>query len=207
MTNVVPADAGSARFSLVLPTTWAVLDLDPATRDRSIERLIRTALGPSDRLARLRRSAVTLYRSALADTADAGGFFAATLYQAVGGRPLSASAIAFLGTLPVGSDGGPISPGEMIDTLAQPGAGESLVDVPVLVDLPIGPAVRVRGRTGAGLTGTDGREPLVDVTRFFVPVPEWDLMLVMAFSTPILPASDAFAALFDQLAKTARWRT
>jgi hypothetical protein len=206
VTGVLPADAGSARFSLVLPTTWEVLDLDPETRDRSIERMIRAALGTSDRLARLRRSATVLYRTAMADAVGAGGFFAATLSQSVQGHPLTASALAFLGTLPLGSDGGLLSLEEMAELLAEPVAGETPVGDPVLVDLPIGRAVRSRGRSGSGMRGTDGREPVVDVTRFFVPVPEWGLMLAMVFSTPILPAADAFAELFDQLAKTARWR-
>jgi hypothetical protein len=206
MSPVLPADPASVRFSLVLPATWTVLDLDPKSRNRSIERMIRHAVGTADRLASFRRSAVTLYRRVLSDAADAGAFFAATLAQTVGDRPLTGSALAFLGLLPRGADGEPMTPDDMVAVLASPGAGEVLGEGPDLIELPIGRAVRVRGRTGSGLTGTDGREPPIDVTRFFIPIPSWDMMLVMAFSTPILPAADAFAELFDQLALTARWQ-
>jgi hypothetical protein len=206
MSATLPADARLARFSLALPNTWATLDLDPGTRNQSIDRLVRAALGTSDALAQLRRSAVTLYRTTLADAAEAGAFFAATLSQIIEGRPLTASALAFLGQLPLNLEGDPMAAEEMVPVLGNPGTGETLAEAPRLVELPIGGAVRLRGRMGAGMTGSDGREPLVDVTRFFVPAPAWGLMLVMAFSTPILPASDAFAELFDQLARTARWR-
>jgi len=192
---------------LILPATWVVLDLDPRTRDRSIQRMIRTAVGTSDRLAQFRRSAVQLYRTMLSDAADAGAFFAATYSQTIEGRPLAASALAFLGRLPPGADDEPITIEEMITTLSEPGPGESVEELPATIDLEVGQAVRIRGRTGVGMTGSDGSEPMVDVTRFFVPVPPWDPMLVMAFSTRILPVGEAFAELFDQLARTARWRS
>jgi len=40
VTTALPADPALARFSMVLPNTWTLMDLDPATRDRSVERLI-----------------------------------------------------------------------------------------------------------------------------------------------------------------------
>jgi hypothetical protein len=207
VTQVAPVEPGSTRFSLVLPASWTVLDLDPATRDRSIERRIRAAVGTADSLAQFRRSAVRLYRTMLRDATDAGAFLAATLSQQVGGRPLSASLLAFLGMLPIGEDELPLSIEDMVAALSQPTTGETLQEEPAIVELPIGRSVRTRVRGGSGMSGSDGREALVDLVRFFVPVPEWGLMLVMAFSTPILPASDAFADLFDQLALTARWQS
>ncbi len=206
MTTALPADPALARFSMVLPNTWTLMDLDPATRDRSVERLIRQALGTRDSLATLRRWAITQYRAFLQDATAAGAFFAAQLSQDIGGRPLTASMLAFLGLTPLGADRMPMGVEEMVTTPAEPGEDESIGEGPPEVELPIGWAVRVRGRTSAGLAGSDGVVALADITRFFVPVAEWGYMLVMAFSTPILSASDTFAALFDQLARTARWQ-
>jgi hypothetical protein len=206
MSPVLPTDRSTARFSLVLPTTWRMIDMDPATRDRSVERMVRTAVGRADRLATMRRWAVRAYREVLAGAADAGAFFAATYGEEIGGRPLSASLLAFLVQCPLGADANPIGVAEMAGELAAGANDERLAEAPRLVDLPVGTAVRTRARVGAGFTGSDGREPDVDVVRFFVPVTEWATMLVIAFSTPVLPAADAFAELFDQLATTARWR-
>jgi hypothetical protein len=89
--------------------------------------------------------------------------------------------------------------------LAAADNGDDVVQPPMLIELPVGTAARIRSRTAPGMAASDGTEPLVDGVRFFVPVAAWDLMLVLAFSTPSLPASDAFADLFDLLAQTARW--
>lgn len=219
MTATLPADPALARFSIVLPATWHTIDLDRATRDQGIERMMRMAIGTADRLAPLRRWAVLQYRAFLSEATRNGAFFAATLAQEVGGRPLSASALAFLGLSPLGAGGAPMEVEEMVAVLADPGPpgspsdptsgaslGESLSEPPAAVELPIGWCVRTRARTAAGLAGSDGEEAVVDVTRFFVPVAAWGHMLVMAFSTPMLSASDSFAVLFDQLALTARWQ-
>ena len=57
----------------VPPATWQLLDLDPRTRDKSMERLVRRAVGNADRLARVRHEAVVAYRRMASDAADRGG--------------------------------------------------------------------------------------------------------------------------------------
>ncbi len=66
--------------------------------------------------------------------------------------------------------------------------------------------MRTRSLVSSGLAGSDGREPQLAVVQFFVPIPQWRSLLVLAFSTPTLVAADAFAELFDALARSARWR-
>lgn len=124
--------------------------------------------------------------------------------------PLAASLLAFLVPLPLGEDGQPVGADEVATRLSLPTAeneDEELHEPPAVVDLPVGRAVRVRARGRAGVTASNGEEPPVDAVRFYVPVPEWDRLFVLAFSTPSLPAADAFADLFDVMAQTARWKT
>lgn len=196
---------GEAAMSVVLPSSWKVVDLDPATRDRSIDRLVRQAIGGADQLALYRRWAVAAYRRMVADAAEAGAFFAATYAEEVAGHPLAASLLMFWGTLPAGPGGTQISVDQMVVDLSDPALGEEAVDPPRVVELPTGTAVRSRCRVEAEVPDSGG-EASVDVTRFFVPVPEDDRLLVMAFSTPILPVSDALADLFDRVAQAVRWR-
>jgi hypothetical protein len=193
------------QMSIILPAAWRVIDLDPGTRDRSMKRLIRQAVGSADSLAIYRRWAERAYRSMITEATESGAFFAATYDEQVAGRPLSASLLVFIGRLPLDDGGSPVTVEEMVRILAEPGPGEALVDPPTVVDLGMGPATRSRIRTISEVPESDRTVP-VDLTRFFLPRADWDRLLVMAFSTAILPASDALAELFDQIALGARWR-
>jgi hypothetical protein len=204
-TPIAPPSA----FSIVLPSSWKVLPLGYPGRRLEVQRLVRQAFGRSDQLARFRHEATAAYDRALADVAAAGGFFAATYARTDRGVTLSASALAFLGRAPVEAMGDVAEAlGEMAGSLAggsEDEEDEEVVEVGRLVELPIGPAVRARTRQAAPLEGSDGRRPKIDLVRYFVPMFDWATMLVMVFSTPTLYASDAFAELFDQLARSARW--
>ncbi len=189
---------------MIVPTSWHTIDMNPARRGRSIERMARSALGRSDQLASLRRSAVLAYREAMAGVAKMGGFLAATYYETAGKKPLSASALAFLGKAPLAEDGEKLGVPGMSAVLAGPCPDEVLTEGPKEVPLRVGPAVRTRARVTGHLDGS--RPVTVDLVRYFVPIPACDDMLVMAFSTPTLYASDAFAVLFDQMAASAQWR-
>lgn len=195
-----------AGFAIVLPTNWELLDLDPRTRDRSVQRMVTRGLGKADHLARLRHEAVVAYRRMLVDAEDNGAFLAANVSETVAGTVLAASVLAFFVPLPRGEDGTPMSGvEEMSVALGQPAEGERALEVSI-VELAVGRAVRVRALARSELTGSDGRHPEVQVVRFFVPAPDLGGMLVMAFSTPSLFAADAFAELFDALARSASWR-
>lgn len=192
---------GPPRFTMVLPAEWQPFDFDPATQRWSIDRMVRRALGTSERLEPLRRDAARAYRELLEGAADRGGFFGATLGTEVAGHPVAASVLAFLVPAPAGPDGRPtVSTDQLAVDLSEPVAGEELLGCEV-VDLPIGPSVRLRARVGAGATSADGAEPRVEVVRFFTPRPP-GAMLVTAFSTPTLHVADALGELFDAMAAT-----
>jgi len=194
-----------AEFAMVMPATWRMLDLRPATRDGSIQRMVREAFGRADQLASLRRSASQEIGQALTAATSAGCFFAATYDELVGGKPLSATALAFLGLSPLGPDGPTTDIEAMVSMLGGRADGEERSEGPTVVTLTLGDAVRTRARVRDQLAGA-GTVSTVDVVRYFVPMPTWDRLLVMAFSTPMLYAADAMAELFDQMAQSARWR-
>lgn len=193
------------RLSLILPANWVVLDLDPLTRDRSAERMVRHAVGSSDSLALYRRWAVKAYRQMAEEATEAGAFFTASYNETVGGRLLSASMVAFCGRSAVSDGGDRLTVAEMAALLDEPAPDEAVVDPARVVDLRLGAGVRSRVRISSEVPDSGGRRLPVDVTRFFVPVEGSEDLLVVAFSTPMVAVADALTELFDQVALGLRW--
>ncbi len=113
--------------------------------------------------------------------------------------------LVFIGRLPLDDHGSPVTVDDMVRTLTEPGPAEAVVEPPTVVELGLGTATRSRVRIVSEVPESDRTVP-IDLTRFFLPRADWDRLLVMAFSTGILPASDALTELFDQIALGARWR-
>lgn|GEM_PF-3496273 len=192
--------AGDGAFRMVLPATWQLFDFDPATQGWSIDRMVRRALGTSERLEPLRRDAVRTYREVLGGAAERGAFFGATMADEVEGHPVAAAVLAFLVPMPSGATGTDADVDQLLLDLSEPVPGEQLLEVRP-ADLPVGRSARLRARMGAGATTPDGIEPPVEVVRFFTPLPGGAL-LVTAFSTPTLYLSEPLGELFDTMADT-----
>ena len=209
---------------MMLPEAWETLDFDPATRERSIEQLVRRTVGDADSSV-LHQWAINTYRQVFAHAASTGMFFGANFTSELAGRPLSASVVAFVTQAPLDHGGRIMEPATLAQALAHP-HHERPIEPPRLVDLPVGPSVRTRARVGPALrtpdragstvsaySGIDVREhdaatheSEVDVVRFYTAMPARDLLLVITFSTPVLAAAGAFAELFDSIAITAQWK-
>lgn len=187
-------------FRMVLPATWQLFDFDPATQGWSIDRMVRRALGTSDRLEPLRRDAVQTYREVLGGAAERGAFFGATMADEVEGHPVAAAVLAFLVPAPAGRAGTDAEVDQMLLDLSEPVPGEELLDIRP-IELSVGRTARLRARMGAGAATPDGIEPMVEVVRFFTPLPPGAL-LVTAFSTPTLYLSEPLGELFDAMADT-----
>ena len=188
------------RFAMVLPSAWQVLDLDPATQAWSVDRMVRRALGTSDRLEPLRRDAARTYRRMLEGAAERGAFFGATMATEIAGHPVAASVLAFVVAAPPGATGSDEDVDQMLLDLTDPVPGEQLLDV-TPIDLGVGRSARLRARLGAGVRSPSGEEPIVEVVRYFTPLAPGAL-LVTAFSTPTLHVADALGELFDAIAAT-----
>ena len=190
-------------FRVVLPDGWHRLDLAPGSRDASIRRIVRRSWGNDEELAGLRHRLFMSYREMAEAAVEQGVFFCALLQDSIDGLPISGSLLAFLGTSPVRPDGEPFaSVEEMADLLAVAKDGEQPISCRV-VDLPLGRAVEFRSISPMCVVDADGDEVRADGVRYFIPV-DGDRLLILAFSTPILPLGDALAELFAGIAHTAR---
>jgi hypothetical protein len=124
---------------------------------------------------------------------------------AAGDEPLgSAGQLAGSGH-PAGVDLSPAAgPGDTADAADTAGsAGDSRTEI---VELPAGPAVRLRRQTDSGLAGATGQTVPAAETQYFLPIPATDRMLVLTFATPNLGFRTEFEELFDRIAETLRWQ-
>lgn len=183
---------------LATPADWFDLDLDPRTSDASIRRLVRDhAPGRHPDQVALRRELTELLQRAVREARLQGAVLASVSATIMGDRPVSADLLAAVTPVVGGVDLPAL--GERL--AAEPGPTEHVREVEV-VELPVGPALRVRKGVRPTVVG---REVDTDVVQYFVPVPGGDRLVVLTFSTPIAALADAFAGLFDAIAETLRF--
>jgi len=129
--------------------------------------------------------------------AEGGGLEMYVSTEVVAGVPLAISLVVTVLSAPASAGDTPMA--ELVRELGQDGSEVTLVE------LAAGRAVR-RRRTDRPREIADLGAPddsvLVD---FFVPVPGHDALVLLSFSTPLLPLADALAEFFEAIAGTARW--
>jgi hypothetical protein len=105
-------------------------------------------------------------------------------------------------TLPPMAGGSPAG-GSAVGGSAVEGGAAGLAEI---VELPAGPAVRLRRNTDSGLAGSTGETAAAAETQYFVPIPATDRMLVLTFATPNIGFRGEFEELFDRMAETLQWQ-
>jgi hypothetical protein len=188
-------------FRMHVPDAWLALDLDPATSDGWVEWVLDARVAEHPEASRHRGHMRRILQGSVAEQRAAGVFFAAVL--AAGSRPAemiganlslswqrltSASPdIDFLARY-FGSDDA--APGESVDARS--------VHV---VDLPAGPAVRIRTSLLAPVPESSRRQR-VAATQLVIPVPGTPWLGILVVSTPNLGLADAFADLADEVGQS-----
>ena len=133
MTVEVPA-AGTPAVELLVPGTWVPLDLDPATRVRSITGLLDPAAPPD-----ARRRAQALLEATTYQAVKAGAALAYLFSSVREGKLAAASLlVSVVGAAPGAEETNP-GPAAVATALAQRYGGEA-------GELPAGPGARVRRR-------------------------------------------------------------
>jgi hypothetical protein len=189
----------AASFAIATPASWYELDLNAATRLKSIGGMLARSAGHLDASAR-DQLAQLLARSA-ADAQAQGAVMAAIYSDVLEGRPVSASLVA---SVKQGKDEpGPraLTPSRVAETLFRGLAGAGFVE---MRDLPAGRAVRLRKRIQAPVPGQEV-DVEVENVQWFVPLPDGRQLALLAFSTPSLGLTEPFGELFDAIAGTLRW--
>jgi hypothetical protein len=191
-------------FRIHVPDSWLTLDLDPATSGDWVERVLDERIAEHPEAARHRGHMRRILQSLIDQQRAAGAFLSAIL--AAGSRPAEMiGANLSLSWVQLAS-----APDE-IGWLARHFAEEELLDGEFpqlrtvdLVDLPAGPAVRVRTSVLAPVPETSRRQRLA-VNQFVVPVPGTRWLGVIVVSTPNLSLAEVFARLAEGVAQSLRF--
>jgi hypothetical protein len=203
--SVVGVDPAAPRpdtgFRLHVPDDWLTLDLDPATSDAFVERVLDERVAEYPQAARHRGHMRRILQGLIAQQRDAGVFLAAVL--AAGERPAELiGANLSLSWAKLDSPPGDIGWLARFFAEDEPQDGEDPdqreVDV---VDLPAGPAVRVRTSLLAPIPETT-RTQRVAVNQLVVPVRDTAWLALLVLSTPNLELAETFALLADEVAQS-----
>jgi hypothetical protein len=191
-------------FRVHVPDSWLTLDLDPASSDQWIERVLDERIAEHPPAARHRGHMRRILQSLIDQQRAAGVFLSAIL--AAGSRPAE-----MIGANLSLSWNRLVSAPDEIDWLARHFATEELQDGEFpqmrtvdLVDLPAGPAVRIRTSLLAPVPESSHRQR-VAVSQFVVPVPDSRWLGVLVVSTPNLALTEVFARLADEVAQSLRF--
>lgn len=206
--HAVAEGAVQPRLRIATPASWLPLDLDPRTREASIARLVAERAEASPETAHLGPELARMLEAATAEAQQRGGVFAAVYSTESEGRPVGASVVVSLVSAerkleppPVGDPRRVLAEG-LRERYAGPDADTTVVE------LPCGPATRVRRRlrmevpvgAGAPVAGAD-----VEQVQFFVPLPGATHIALLTFSTPNVGLAEPFGQLFEAMAGTLTW--
>ena len=187
-----------AAIGLAMPASWSRVDLDPRTSDESNRRLVDEAIPAGPGAERARALMLELLQQAAGRSEQQ--VVLSAIYSAVAdGTPLGASLVASVLHATPGPDGAPPPDGpsmaESLRTTVGNGGGER-------VDLPAGPAVRVRRRQRTAAGGADVE---VESVQWFVLHPAGSSLAVLSFSTPNVGLAEPFGEVFDAIAWSMQW--
>lgn len=197
--------SGSGGYRLITPVGWSRIPLADARRDSAIERIVQRQFRGIDNAPHLKSQLRRMLAEEASRAAESNGIELYISNLLMGPVPLESTLITSV--LPVGDNGGPDLE-ELAAGLATDGADRALESCEV-VELPAGRAVRRASLLNAASESVAGETvevPATFVMEFFVPTPVPDRLLLLTFSTLLVPIREAFEKLFDAVAGTVGWR-
>jgi hypothetical protein len=189
-------EAGTWRWTLLLPPNWVTLPTEVAPGRAAIRRLLDRQMAhlPRDEVVQVRRRLEVELRGLLGQARDAG---AGTLHvhcALMRGLPVTASCSVAL--LHGGVDD-PRLVDRLLSTLGTDG-GVAEVDVHPLAGLP---AIRRRRRRTVPVEGTSETASSTGLD-WVVPLPDGEGALLLSFSTVTEPVAEELVLLFDAIAQS-----
>jgi hypothetical protein len=205
MTESIGIDPAAPRpevgFRVHVPDSWLTLDLDPASSGVWAERVLDERIAEHPEAARHRGHMRRILHKVVDQQRAAGVFLAAVLVA--GGRPselIGASLTLTWTRLTAAPDDISWLARHLAEDTPLDGEQPGMRTVEV-VDLPAGPAVRVRTSLLAPVPES-ARRQRVAVSQVVVPVPGTPWLGVLVVSTPNLALTEVFAALADDVARS-----
>jgi hypothetical protein len=191
-----------APFTLRVPPSWWEFDVWRATRTGDLARHVDARIAEQPRLRRHRGPLLRALREAAADAEHQGALKCAVMGELVDGDALAAVLMAVQthgSPDPAGNTPAAIA-GQITATAKRPGS--PYWRTVTLVDLPAGPAVRIRG-VEAVTGGTRTADCLVMHT--LTPFPDGEGLLDVVLTSPQTTLAEPMFDLFDAISATLAW--
>ncbi|MEW6477213.1 MAG: hypothetical protein AB1679_33590 [Actinomycetota bacterium] len=191
-------------LDISLPDTWFAIDPDRSTRRASLEADVDEWTEGHPVLTALREELLQVLWE-FAEEADAlDALFAAMYWEPGEHGPTAANLMVLKGERNATDVQTEIN--TLMEVLARPQIGDQSSREVSRIDLPIGPAVRLRG---LGKAGHEPGEPalVIDVAQIWIPVEHELGMVVVTGTTPCLDVGDDVAEVVDTVATTVRYVT
>ena len=190
-------------FTIEIPEGWYIRDPDRSTREQGINEFTDAAIAADPDRADQRAEMIDRFLTFAADADDRSAIIAAMLWEPSDEVPIAADVRIHEAERDAPDDLDQ-ELARLVQQLSQVERGDLGPREAQIVDLPVGPAVRLRLLTQTD-PDRDGSTVALDVVQHWVPVPEQPDLVVISGSTPNLVAADDIVAMFDQIASTMRF--
>jgi hypothetical protein len=201
-----PATAGLEHrlgFAITVPDSWFEIDLQPATRDETIRRLVEDRVRGNDEMWRARHGITKILRHEARKAYDAGGLYCACMAAPTEDGPITASVVVSLVRGPVGATTGGDPAGFLVERLTPvPRTDDGTFTSVATVRIPsAGTAARSYGIEDVPLDAGFVRTVFMQT---MVPVPGANKVFLISASSPVVPLAEGLHDLFDAVAGTFR---
>jgi hypothetical protein len=192
-------------LTLELPEGWFVIEADPSARRTALVADVEAwAREAPDRMAH-RKELVEILSGFGAEAEEKSALFAAVFWEPGENGPTAANVMVFEGERSAPDSVEAEVAAALVD-LAQPDPADHGPRDVSQVQLPIGPAVRVRFLASSPDDRAEGEPALVlDVTQVWVPLQGQPPMVIISGTTPTLIAGDDVASVVDAVAGSVRY--
>ena len=197
---------GRLGFSITVPDSWFEIDVQPATRDESIRRLVEDRVRGNQPMWDARRGIIRLLRQQARQAWETGATYCACMVTPTDDGPITASVVVSLVRGPVGATEHGDPTGFLVDQLtAVPRGDEGDVFTSVTTaDIPgVGPCARSYGIEDVEVDGGAGWIRTVFM-QTMVPTPGFNKVFLISCSSPVIPLAAELHDLFDAVTGTFR---
>ncbi|MGH9022744.1 MAG: hypothetical protein ACRDV9_06550 [Acidimicrobiia bacterium] len=189
-------------FSLEIPDDWYVHDPDPKTRRATTAGDVEARLRGRPVLPGVAEDLMSVLLDFAVDADDKGALASATLWEPGELAPLSANLMVLLA--PRSAERPDEEIASLCSALSRPGAGEMGDREIAAVELPVGPAVRLRLLASAE-AGPGEASVVLCAVQHWIPVPGQPQVAVVSASTPCLGFAEDLVGVFDRIAASLRF--
>ena len=200
-----PADAGldgRLGFTLTVPESWFEIDVEPATRDESIRRLVEDRVRGNETMWAVRHEITGLLRQQARQAWEAGATYAASMAVPTDDGPITASVVVSLVRGPVGGRADDVAALVAERLAVVPRTDDGRFTSVSTVDLPtVGVCARSFGVEDVPLDRGFVRTVFMQT---FAPVPHLNKLFLVSASSPVVALAEDLLDLFDAVTGTFR---